>query len=126
MEKFVTMIAFQLCTYDKEFSQAIGNVLTQESGIAMISKEPLEQLRAFIMEPLWDILKSQDQPIVVIDDALDECNDQDVPLVLSLLCHLVQQLLSFNVIATTPLICIFQPTSSTTKLFIHKTMKRRV
>src|SRR6266478_1573110 len=47
-EKFYTTIAFQLCNYDKQFAQAIGEVLLKK-GAAATSKEPMEQLDTLIV-----------------------------------------------------------------------------
>jgi hypothetical protein len=100
-EKFITTIAFQLCVYNKQFAEAIGNALTEGRGAAATSKDPEQQLEALILQPLRHLMKSRCQPVVIIVDALDECEDRDVPAVLKALSLLVQALPSFKVILTT-------------------------
>src|SRR6266704_2846923 len=99
-KKFFTTIAFQLCAYDEEFAQAIGGILATERGAAATSKEPLEQLNALIVEPLRDLVQGRTRPLVIVVDALDECDDEDGPIVLSALDHLVRELPAFKVILT--------------------------
>src|SRR6201994_1934674 len=76
-KRFFTTIAFQLCVYDKEFAQAIENVLQEERGTAATTKDPGNQLEILILKPLRDIVRSRPQPVVVVVDALDECEDRD-------------------------------------------------
>jgi hypothetical protein len=73
-KKFFTTIAFQLCIYDNEFSQAIESVLQQgEKGIAAITKDPRDQLEVLILKPLRDIVRLRPQPVVIVvdDDSMD-------------------------------------------------------
>src|SRR6266704_254410 len=100
-EKFVTTIAFQLCIYNKEFAEAIGKALTEEQGAAVTTKDPEQQLAVLILEPLRDLAKARSRPVIIVVDALDECDDKDVPSVLAVLSLLVQALPCFKVILTT-------------------------
>ena len=100
-KKFFTTIAYQLCIYDKEFSQAIGWVLLTDQGSDAASKGPQGQLQALIIEPLRDIVKLRTRPIVIVIDALDECDEEDALIVLAALNQLVQALPSFKIILTT-------------------------
>jgi hypothetical protein len=102
-KKFFTTITFQLCAYDEEFVQAIGVVLATERGAAAASKEPLEQLNRLIVKPLRKLVEGQMRLLVIVVDALDECNDEDGLVVLSALDHLVCELPAFKVILTTQL-----------------------
>ena len=100
-KKFFTTIASQLCVYNVDFAQAIGNALFTERGYAAISKEPLEQLQMLILEPLRGLAPQVVLPIVIVVDALDECDEADGPTVLSALNLLVRELPFFKVILTT-------------------------
>jgi hypothetical protein len=82
-QKFFTTIAFQLCVYDKKFSQAIESVLRDERGIAATAQDSHVQLEELILEPLRDIVRLRPQPVLVVVDALDECEDQDAVEVLA-------------------------------------------
>ncbi|KAM6501726.1 hypothetical protein JOM56_001703 [Amanita muscaria] len=98
-KKFVTTIAYQLCLYNKTFAEAIGNVLQTDDGSAAITKGPQQQLQALIVDPLQSI--SHARPILVVVDALDECDEEDALSVLTGLKQLVLALPSFKVILTT-------------------------
>ena len=91
-EKFVTTIAFQLCVYDEEFAEAIGTALTKRQGAAVTTKNPEQQLEALVLEPLRNLAKARSGPVVIVVDALDECNDEDARSVLRVLSLLVQAL----------------------------------
>jgi len=81
-KKFYTTFAFQLCVYDKQFSQAIGEVLLEEKGAFAASKEPREQLDALIIKPLRHLLDQRSRPLVIVADApVDECDEEDGVLV---------------------------------------------
>ncbi|KIL61130.1 hypothetical protein M378DRAFT_13692 [Amanita muscaria Koide BX008] len=99
-KKFFTTIAYQLCLYNKPFSEAIGKVLQTDGGSA-ITKGPQEQLQALIVEPLRSMIQSRARPILLVVDALDECDEEDWLSILTGLRQLVQDLPSFKVILTT-------------------------
>ncbi|KIL58985.1 hypothetical protein M378DRAFT_285895, partial [Amanita muscaria Koide BX008] len=98
---FFTAIAYQLCLYSEQFSQAIGDALLTRRGSPATMKDPKEQLEVLILEPLRDIVQSRGRPILIVVDALDECDEDDGDSVLSGLSRLVQALPAFNVILTT-------------------------
>ncbi|KIL57558.1 hypothetical protein M378DRAFT_87719, partial [Amanita muscaria Koide BX008] len=100
-KKFFTTLAFQLCVYDERFSRAIGNVLLTERGSAATTKGPQEQFQALILEPLQTIVASRVRPILLVVDALNECDDEDSTGVITALGQLVRDLPSFKVILTT-------------------------
>ncbi|KIL62289.1 hypothetical protein M378DRAFT_800559, partial [Amanita muscaria Koide BX008] len=100
-KKFFTTIAFQLCVYDETFSKAIGDVLLTECGAAATTQDPQTQLRVLILDPLRSIVQSRDRPILVVVDALDECDEDDEHAVVMGLSQLVRLLPSFRVILTT-------------------------
>ncbi|KIL62102.1 hypothetical protein M378DRAFT_166095 [Amanita muscaria Koide BX008] len=98
---FFTAIAYQLCLYSETFSQAIGNALLTKRGSAATTKDPEEQLEALILVPLRNVVQSRVRPILIVVDALDECDEEDGRTVLKMLTQLVRDLPSFNVILTT-------------------------
>ena len=99
-EKFYTTIAFQLSAYDERFAQAIGNALLDKKGAAATSKKPTEQLDALIVEPLRGLLNQRSRPLVIVVDALDECDAEDARIVLESLAHLVHEMPSLRVVLT--------------------------
>ncbi|KIL57153.1 hypothetical protein M378DRAFT_16425 [Amanita muscaria Koide BX008] len=100
-KKFFTTIAYQLCVYKETFAKAIGDVLQTHRGSVAITKDPEEQLQALIVNPLQSIGQSRVRPILVVVDALDECDEEDALSVLTGLKQLVRALPSFKVILTT-------------------------
>lgn len=99
-QKFFTTLAFQLCMYEKIFADAIGAALLTERGSSAITKDPHEQLRALILEPLHNIVASRVNSTLIVVDALDECDAEDSQSVLRALYQLVRDLPSFKVILT--------------------------
>ncbi|KAM6491358.1 hypothetical protein JOM56_013132 [Amanita muscaria] len=100
-KKFFPTIAYQLCVYNDTFAKAIGDVLDTERGSAAITKGPREQLQVLILEPLRSIVRSRVRPILVVVDALDECDEDDERAVVKGLRQLIRELPSFKVILTT-------------------------
>ncbi|KIL56707.1 hypothetical protein M378DRAFT_172468 [Amanita muscaria Koide BX008] len=100
-KKFFTTIAFQLCVYNETFSKAIGDALKTERGAAAATKDPQDQLRALILDPLRSLVQSRARPILVVVDALDECDEDDERGVVRGLSQLVRELPFFKVILTT-------------------------
>ncbi|KIL55319.1 hypothetical protein M378DRAFT_173707, partial [Amanita muscaria Koide BX008] len=100
-KKLFTTIAYQLCVYNETFAKAIGDVLVTERGSAATTKDLQEQLQVLILDPLRSIVQSRARPILVVVDALDECDEDDVSAVVEGLSQLVRDLPSFKVILTT-------------------------
>ncbi|KIL55492.1 hypothetical protein M378DRAFT_591467 [Amanita muscaria Koide BX008] len=100
-KKFFTTIAYQLCVFNETFAKATGDVLQTQRGSAAITKSPQEQLQALIVDPLRSIVQPRARPILVVVDALDECDEEDALSVLAGLRQLVRALPSFNIILTT-------------------------
>ncbi|KIL65314.1 hypothetical protein M378DRAFT_10927 [Amanita muscaria Koide BX008] len=100
-EKFFTTIAFHLCVYDDEFARAIQRVLATNQGEDAITKDPETQLMVLIIEPLRDLVRSRTQPVVIVVDALDECDDIDAQVILKALGQLVHEIPPFKVLLTT-------------------------
>ncbi|KIL62673.1 hypothetical protein M378DRAFT_752536 [Amanita muscaria Koide BX008] len=100
-EKVFSTIAYQLCVYNETFAKTIGDVLLTERGSAATTKDPQEQLQVLIVDPLRSIVQSRPRPIIIVVDALDECDEEDGISVLTGLRQLVRDLPSFKVILTT-------------------------
>src|ERR1700759_1153766 len=100
-QKFFTTIAYQLCIYDKEFSREIGKALLEKEGSGATTKDPNTQLEALILDPLREIVKLRSRPVVIVVDALDECDDEDGRTILAALDRLVRELPSFRILLTT-------------------------
>ncbi|KAM6488982.1 hypothetical protein JOM56_015618 [Amanita muscaria] len=100
-QKFFTTIAFHLCVYDDKFAHAIEGVLATNQGKSATTKGPETQLNVLIIEPLQDLLRSRTQPVVIVVDALDECDENDAEAILKGLGQLVHEIPSFKVLLTT-------------------------
>ncbi|KIL64920.1 hypothetical protein M378DRAFT_77648, partial [Amanita muscaria Koide BX008] len=100
-KRLFTTIAYQLCVYDETFAKAIGDVLLTERGSAATTKDPQEQLQVLILDPLRSIIQSRARPILVVVDALDECDEDDISVVVEGLSQLIRDLPLFKVILTT-------------------------
>ncbi|KIL55961.1 hypothetical protein M378DRAFT_173135 [Amanita muscaria Koide BX008] len=128
-KKLFTTIAYQLCVYNERFAKAIGDVLLTERGSAATTKNPQEQLQILILDPLRSIVQSHDRPILVVVDALDECDEDDVSAVVEGLNQLVRDLPSFKVILTTrplPYLDIFLGNQGGHKLFHLQDIESKV
>ncbi|KIL57970.1 hypothetical protein M378DRAFT_47351, partial [Amanita muscaria Koide BX008] len=128
-KKLFTTIAYQLCVYDETFSKAIGDVLLTERGSAATTKDPQEQLQVLILDPLRSIIQSHDRPTLVVVDALDECDEDDVSTVVEGLSQLVRDLPSFKVILTTrpqPYLDVFLGNQGGHKLFHLQNIESKV
>jgi hypothetical protein len=55
---------FQLCVYNKEFSEAIGKALTEDQGAAVTTKDPEQQLAVLILEPLRGLTNARSRNIL--------------------------------------------------------------
>ncbi|KIL62294.1 hypothetical protein M378DRAFT_165827, partial [Amanita muscaria Koide BX008] len=101
-KRFFTTIAYQLCVYNETFAKAIGGVLETTSESVATMKNPQDQLQALILDPLRSIVRLPlFQPILIVVDALDECDEEDGISVLTGLSQLVRDLPPFRVILTT-------------------------
>ncbi|KIL55954.1 hypothetical protein M378DRAFT_550512 [Amanita muscaria Koide BX008] len=128
-KKLFTTIAYQLCVYNERFAKAIGDVLETEHGSAATTKDPQEQLQVLILDPLRSIVQSGDRPILVVVDALDECDEDDVSAVVEGLSQLVRDLPSFKVILTTrplPYLDVFLGNQGGHKLFHLQDIEEKI
>ncbi|KIL62668.1 hypothetical protein M378DRAFT_165515 [Amanita muscaria Koide BX008] len=100
-KRFFTTIAYQLCVYNETFAKAIEGGLETTSESVTTIQNPQLQLQALILDPLRSIVQSHSRPILVVVDALDECDEEDAFSVLTGLRQLVRDLPPFRVILTT-------------------------
>ncbi|KAF2397937.1 hypothetical protein EJ06DRAFT_498328 [Trichodelitschia bisporula] len=79
--KFVTTIAYQLWTNQSEVSPFIAKAM--DDNPAILTKSPNDQFKELIFQPLYETMDIRSQTsIVIVIDALDECEDADKILAL--------------------------------------------
>ncbi|KAL5639977.1 hypothetical protein ACGC1H_006519 [Rhizoctonia solani] len=82
--RIVPTIAYQLARYSIPFQSALYNILGQNPDIG--SKNILKQFEQLLKEPLQQVKDAMPDNLVVVIDALDECDDRNgVELVLDML-----------------------------------------
>ncbi|KAL5639979.1 hypothetical protein ACGC1H_006521 [Rhizoctonia solani] len=82
--RIVPTIAYQLARYSIPFRSALCNILGQNPDIG--SKNILKQFEQLLKEPLQQVKDAMPDNLVVVIDALDECDDRNgVELVLDIL-----------------------------------------
>ncbi|KAF9518419.1 hypothetical protein BS47DRAFT_298514 [Hydnum rufescens UP504] len=75
-------LAFQLAQADDEFKNIIGEAVQQDATLG--HKNPLAQFEGLILKPLGE-LNSYRRTILIVLDALDECEEQGAATILQLL-----------------------------------------
>jgi hypothetical protein len=70
---FFPTIAYQLAYYDEDFCDRINKALLLTPHV--VSQLPLTQFSTLIMEPLKELFAVDGNPILIVVDALDECED---------------------------------------------------
>jgi hypothetical protein len=68
---FFPTIAYQLAYYDKDFADQINEALLRTPHA--VTQMPLKQFSTLIMEPLKEAFAVAGNPILIVIDALDEC-----------------------------------------------------
>lgn len=96
---FFSAIALQLSQYDPAFANKIGAALERMPDAA--TRRIPDQLKELIVNPLRDLCHSSSRSVLIVIDALDECDVQDAREILSLLAWEVPRLVSFKVFITT-------------------------
>ncbi|CAE6456641.1 unnamed protein product, partial [Rhizoctonia solani] len=82
--RIVPTIAYQLARYSAPFQSALCKILGQNPDIG--SKNVLRQFEQLLKEPLKQVKEAIPEDLVVVIDALDECDDRNgVELVLDML-----------------------------------------
>ncbi|KAF8684926.1 WD40 repeat-like protein [Rhizoctonia solani] len=84
VNRIIPTISYQLAQYSIPFRSALSNILGQTPDIS--SKNILKQFNLLLKEPLEQLKDSMPDNMVVVIDALDECENQNgVELVLDML-----------------------------------------
>jgi NACHT domain len=90
-------LAFQLAQSRDAFKKVIMKALKNDSTLG--EKERLPQLLGLILEPLLKVNPKQ-QPVLIILDALDECEDRGAAEILRLLFSLVTRIPFLRILIT--------------------------
>jgi len=96
---FFSTIALQLSQYDPAFASSIGAALERMPDAA--TRRIPDQLKDLIIDPLRDLCHSNSRLVLIVIDALDECDVQDAKEILRLLRQEMPRLVSFKVFITT-------------------------
>ncbi|KAF9505275.1 hypothetical protein BS47DRAFT_561216 [Hydnum rufescens UP504] len=113
-------LAFQLAQSDKEFKNMIGEAIRQDATLG--HKEPLAQFEGLILKPLAN-LDSHRPAILIVLDALDECQEQGAATILQLLLSHVSRLRFLRILITTRpephISSVFDETRNVAKRILH-------
>lgn len=96
---FFSTLAFQLARCDQYFATKIGTALEHAPDAA--SKQLSVQLKELIISPLSEGRDSNSRTVLVVIDALDECEPDDGSTILRLLAQEIPYLAAFKVFITT-------------------------
>jgi hypothetical protein len=89
-ELFFSTVAHQLATFHPPLRLLVNEVITADPDIFHTALD--NQLIKLIVEPLRTLGDTFPSPTIVVIDALDECNDEDILLILSALSSHVNDL----------------------------------
>ena len=96
---FFGTIAFQLSQYSKEIAHRIGEALKQKPDVS--GKQLQDQLRDLIIQPLQSCEQASKSTILIVIDALDECDKKDAEQLLSLFLREIPTVPNLKVFFTT-------------------------
>jgi gluconate kinase len=96
---FFSTIALQLSQHDPAFASHIGAALERVPDAA--TRRIPDQLKELIINPLHEHCRSNSRLVLIVIDALDECDVQDGKEILNLLRQAMPQLAYFKVFITT-------------------------
>ena len=96
---FFGTIAYQLSLYNKEISLCIGDALERKPNTS--SKQLQDQLRDLIIQPLQSCEQASNSTILIVVDALDECDEQDAMRLLSLFLEEIHKVPNLKIFFTT-------------------------
>ena len=96
---FFGTIAFQLSQYSKEIALRIGEALKQKPDVS--GKQLQDQLRYLIIQPLQSCEQASKSTILIVIDALDECDKKDAEQLLSLFLREIPTVPNLKVFFTT-------------------------
>ena len=96
---FFSTIAFQLSEYSKEIALHVGEALDVNSDAS--AKQLQDQFRDLIIQPLQRCEQACKSTILIVIDALDECDTQDAERVLSLFLLEIRKVPNLKIFFTT-------------------------
>ena len=96
---FFSTIAFQLSEYSKEIALRVGEAL--EVNLDASGKQLQDQFRDLIIHPLQRCEKISKSTILIVIDALDECDTQDAERLLSLFLLHIRKVPNLKIFFTT-------------------------
>ena len=96
---FFGTIAFQLSQYSQEIALRIGEALRQKPDAS--GKQLQDQLRDLIIQPLRSCEQTFKSTILIVIDALDECDEKDAERLLSLFLQEIRKVPNLKVFFTT-------------------------
>ena len=117
---FFTTLAYQLACVSPLFKTAITNAIRNNLTIGQAI--PRRQIRELILNPLQTI-KEVPFPVVIVVDALDECDESGVEEILGQLLAYIPSLPSLKVLVTGRpefhITSIFNSKNNISKIFMH-------
>ena len=96
---FFSTIAFQLSKYSKEIALRIGEALELDPDAS--GKQLQDQFRDLIIQPLQRCQQASKSTILIVIDALDECDTQDAERLLSLFLQEIHKVPHLKIFFTT-------------------------
>ena len=90
-------LAYQLSSHNREFTRQLNMSLQDDRGAA--GRDLQQQFSSLLSRPLQPLAAERD-PILIVIDALDECEEQDGAAVLAILASEIHQLQQLKVFIT--------------------------
>ncbi|KAJ5895331.1 hypothetical protein N7495_007022 [Penicillium taxi] len=82
-KRFISTIAKQLMRYNHQLASGILNAIKKDSDIS--ARTLSEQFTKLFLQPLQDSIQDRTRVMVIVVDALDECEKEDLEIILKLL-----------------------------------------
>jgi hypothetical protein len=96
-KSFFTTLAYHLCRHDPAIAEQIN--MTLEGDPEIVERDPVQQFNHLIAKPLRSTIRGENTILLVID-ALDECEESDAEAILTLLAEEVPQITRLRVFIT--------------------------
>ncbi|CAE6405547.1 unnamed protein product [Rhizoctonia solani] len=113
VNRIIPTIAYQLAQYSMVFRHILSKILEKDPAIG--SKDIAHQFELLLRNPLIEASTAMPKNLVVVLDALDECEDKaEVELLLSLLIHERATLPLKIFVTSQPEAATYYPTENTT------------
>ena len=96
---FFRTIARQLSQYDPQFASSISAALERMPDAP--TRGIRDQLKELIINPLRNLCRLRGRSVLIVIDAMDECDIQDAKEILNVLKQKVPELVTFKVFITT-------------------------